>query len=93
MDANKGQRTFDLESAGNLNDYIESFNTDMGYAPQRDPEPTDHVTGSWDKVEVLAARLENSEELWSDEDKKLPRKKTAYEELTGFLIDAGVDND
>jgi len=93
MEDVKGQLEFGLEEAGNLNSYIDAFNTDDGYEPQANPVPTDHKPGSWCKVEVLADRLENAEELWHDSDAKLPRKKTQYELLTGFLIDSEVSDD
>lgn len=93
MEDVKGQLVFGLEEAGNLNSYIDAFNTDDGYEPQANPVPTDHKPGSWSKVEVLADRLENAEDLWHDNDAKLPRKKSQYELLTGFLVDSEVSDD
>lgn len=41
---------------------------DMHYEPHSKSQPTCHPPGSLDKVRVLAARLENGQDLWHPDD-------------------------
>lgn len=69
------QASLPLYEAKNLEAHIGAYLTDAGYRERfAGTEPTPHLPGTWDKVEVLARRLEAGQPLWHPGDAKPKRK-------------------
>lgn len=51
----------------NLLEHIAAFGQDHNFAPRKKPQPTDLEPGP-DRVEVLAQRILNGEDLWHPDD-------------------------
>ena len=52
----------------NLHDHIATHRTEYGFRTKRVPNSTSAQPGSSEKVSVMTARVENGEQLFSDED-------------------------
>ncbi|MEM1225982.1 MAG: hypothetical protein AAGJ40_09795 [Planctomycetota bacterium] len=81
------QRAFDLPRTRNLFDYIEVYGCDESFRPERKCKPTKVRPGGMAKAEVIAQRLERSEELWHPDDPVVQRPMTDYERLVGFVVE------
>jgi hypothetical protein len=81
------QATFGLPEAQNLLDYIEIHNTDEGFEPAKNCRPTKVMPGGMEKADILAKRLERSEELWHEDDPRVERPVTDYEFLIGAMVE------
>lgn len=87
------QSTFDLADPRNLREHVLANSSDDGFRPHGQCSPTPHPPGSWEKVEVLATRVSESQELWHPEDAPLVEPPTEYELLIGMKRKTVVTND
>jgi hypothetical protein len=74
------QASLPLFEAASLREHIGSHLSDAGFretAPSSGP--TVALPGTWDKVEVLAARLERGEPLWHPGDAVPKRRRYGWE--------------
>lgn len=65
------QMTFGFQESSNLFDYLETWSSDDGFHPKPANESTQCEPGSIEKIEVLISRLNNNEELWHPDDKRV----------------------
>jgi len=75
------QAEFDLPDAVNLHEYIKEYNSDEGFEPANQCQPTECPAGGMEKAEIIRQRLMRCEELWHDDDPKVESPQTAYGRL------------
>jgi len=74
------QQSLPLFEAASLETHMKSHGNDCGFRERKMcSKPTKHLPGTWDKVEVLAARVQAGEPLWHPEDAKLKKRRVGWE--------------
>lgn len=74
-DQQECQLTFGFREHQDFLSYLGANKTGDGFEPTRSPSSTDAAPGTWEKVEVLAKRLEAGESLWNEEDRPIDLTK------------------
>ena len=69
------QLTFGFSEHHEFISYLNANKTDDGFEPTKEPDPTVAAPGTWEKVEVLAERLQLGTNLWHSEDQPIDLTK------------------
>lgn len=75
--------SFGFQEPANLFAYVEAFSHDEGFEPKTSPQPTSFPPGSREKVNVLAQRVLDNEQLWHEDDVVVDLEVSRLMELFG----------
>ena len=76
----ENQSSLSFADPSNVLQHIEAFGQDHNFMPRREPKPT-HLDPGPDRVEVLAQRILDGEELWHRDDKQMELRKDGIAQL------------